>query len=159
MLKVLSYVLLYILFGLVIVLITISICVAEGTKDWKFLEYGTYIVPEDFPDKFLEFPSLLLAEDEIANGRTVLRFIVHKVNAVLTVYTVCYLGDKTGLVVAVGTISIIEKDKMRQVACVYVDEQLLEAGKPSFILTKTDKKLDFEKFKREREFEFGKVKI
>jgi hypothetical protein len=116
-------------------------------------------VPEDFPEKFLKFPSLLLAEDEIADGRTVLRLIVHKVSTVLTVHTVCYLGDKTGLVVAVGTISIVEKDKMRRVICVYVDEQLLETGKPSFILTKTDKKLDLEKFKKERELEFGKVAI
>lgn len=132
---------------------------ADGTKDWRFLEYGTYIVPEDFPDKFLEFPSLLLAEDEIANGRTVLRLIVHKVSTVLTVHTVCYLGDKIGFVLVVGTISVIEKDKMRQVVCVYVDEQLLKTGKPSFILTKTDKKLDIEKFKRERELEFGKAAI
>jgi hypothetical protein len=144
---------------MLLVLFLVSAHSADGTKDWRFLGYGTYIVPEDFPDKFLEFPSLILAEDEIADGRAVLRLVVHKVSTALTVHTVCYLGDKTGLVVVVGTISVIEKDKMRRAICMYVDEQLLKTGKPSFILTKTDKKLDFEKFKRERELELGKVGI
>ena len=139
-------------------LCAISICFADGTKTWKFLGYGTYVVPEDFPDKFLDFPSRLLAEDDIANGKAVMRAIEHRIGAV-SLIVVCYLTTETGQVLAIQTVSAIREDPAKSVVCTYVDKQLLKTGKPSFILTKTDETIDFEEFKKGREFELGKVRI
>ena len=139
-------------------LCAITICFADGTKAWKFLEYGTYIVPEDFPDKFLNFPSRILAEEDIANGKAVMRVIEHRIGT-MSLLVVCYLTDETGYVLAIRTVSAIREDPAKRVICAYVDKQLLETGKPSFILTKTNKIPDFVKFKKGRELELGKVRI
>jgi len=143
---------------IIVLLCAVSICFADGTKTWKFLEYGTYIVPEDFPDKFLEFPSRLLAEDDIANGKAVMRAIEHRIGT-MSLLIVCYLTTETGYVLAIRTVSAIREDPAKRVICAYIDKQLLETGKPSFILTKTNEAPDFEKFKKDRELELSRVRI
>jgi hypothetical protein len=140
------------------ILVAIGICFADGTKEWKFLEYGTYIVPEDFPDKFLDFSSRLLAEDDIAGGKAVMRAIEHRSGA-LSLLVICYLTTETGQVLVIKTASATGKDPTKQIICIYIDKQLFETGKPSFILTKTDETPDFGKFKKEREFELNRVRI
>ena len=139
-------------------LCAITICFADGTKEWKFLGYGTYIVPEDFPDKFLNFPSRLLVEGDIANGKAVMRAIEHRTGD-LSLLVVCYLTDEVGYILAIETISAIGKDPTKWVSSIYIDKQLFDIGKPSFILVKVTGIPDFEKFQREREFELGKVRI
>ncbi len=155
MLKILSYILLWALSGLVIVLITISTCFAGETKDWRFLEYGTYTVPEDFPDKFLEFPAYLLTKESIVDkaeiGVVGYQSEPTSTGDALVVLVAYYSLSNTIYILAIKTVSV------RSVACIYVDKQLLETGKPSFILMKTSEMPDFAKFKRERELEFGKV--
>lgn len=144
-------------------LCAITICFADGTKSWKFLEYGIYIVPEDFPDKFLNFPSRYLGKDIIAN-KAVMGLVEHESEAtpdgdILFILVACYSDSDIVHILAIQTVSAIGRDPKKWTSCSYVDEQLLKTGKPSFILTKADKKLDLEKFKRERELEFGKVAI
>lgn len=155
--KAFSYILLGMLLGLVIVLITASICYSSETKDWKFLEYGTYMVPEDFPDKFLEFPARLLAKESIA-GKATMGVVGHQseptsAGDTLLVLVAYYSPNDVIYVLAIKTVSA------KSVTCTYIDRQLLETGKSSFILTKSDEMLDFGKFRKEREVEFGKVRI
>lgn len=141
----------------IVILTAIGVCFADGTKDWKFLGHGTYTVPEDFPDKFLEFPSRLLAKESIA-GKATMGVAGHQseptpTGDTLLVLVAYYSPSDVIYVLAVKTISA------KSVICTYVDRQLFETGRPSFILTVSDEVPDFEKFKREREVEFGRVVI
>ena len=142
----------------IVFLCAVSICFADGTKEWKFLKYGTYIVPEDFPDKFLNFPSRLLAEEDIANGKAVMRAVEHR-SGDLSLLVICYLTDEVGYILAIETISAIGKDPTKWASSIYIDKQLFDTGKPSFILTKTNEIPDFERFKKGRELELSKVRI
>lgn len=142
---------------MMMVLLLVSSHSADGTKEWKFLGYGTYIVPEDFPDKFLDFPARLLAKEDIA-GKAVMGVAGHQSEPTSTgesllVLVAYYSPNDVIYILAIKTISV------KSVECIYIDKQLLETGKPSLILTKTDGMPDFNKFKRERELEFRKVRI
>jgi len=136
---------------------TVRTCYTEGTKQFKFLDFGTYTVPEDFPDKFLEFPVRLLTKESIA-GRAIMGVVKYQseptsTGDTLLVLVAYYSPSAVIYVLAIKTVSV------RSVTSTYIDKQLLETGKPSFILTKTDELPDFKRFKEERELEFGKVVI
>ena len=140
-----------------IVLCSAAICLAGGTKQFKFLQYGTYTVPEEFPDNFVNMPSQVLYQESLANDRGVIAVVEHALKGApdtALFVTVTVYGDKDcrlAILHVMTTTAKLNIDPEKWVTLEYYDKELFETGKPSRVLIPVgNTKLDFKKFRADR---------
>lgn len=131
----------------------VSFCFANSTKQFEFFDNGTYIVPEDFPDKFLGFSGRALGIDIFVEGRGGAFVVEHEFSGspgtILFVTVIVYAEKGAGLAILyIQTVTAVDGvGPEKWVTCEYADIALYETGKPSRILTKIDKLPSYEKFR------------
>lgn len=153
---------LFLVLTIILCIVTVGFA-SEGTKTFKFLDYGTYTVPEDFPENFFNFPGNPLIVDELAEGRGIIVVVEHEFSGspgTTLFMTVAAYGDKKigfCLLYAMTITAVDGVDPSKWVICEYYDKKLFETGEPSKNLIKVDEKLDFAKFRAQRVFALSAV--
>lgn len=144
---------------------SVGTCYTGETKQFKFFDFGIYTVPEDFPDKFLNFRSRILAQADLVDDKVQMVMVEYTFGGspghLLIVRVVGYLThDQKPVIVCIKTIVAIDgvgEDKWAVVD--YVDMQMFATGKSSQILTKVDKSPDLQKFINERITALKKLEV